>query len=163
MPPAVLPFSEPTLSEPTEVTARLEGTSGAEVAWQASRAVGCELERYEVQQRAVGAAGSSGGGGWSVCASGAAVQGQLSCRVGGLAAITTYEFRVVAHEMGGAVPSAESEASSTLQIPGVLRRIALDAYDRPGTHHTLTVVPGWGGAPMGRLLHTISADVNESL
>ena len=113
----------------------LEGTSGAEVTWQASRAVGCELERYEVQQRAVGEAGSSGGG-WPVCASGAAVQGQLSCRVGGLTAGTTYEFRVVAHAMGGAVPSAESEASSTLQIPGVLRKIASDAHDRPDTHHT---------------------------
>ena len=140
----------------------LKGTNGAEVTWQASRAVGCELERYEVQQRAVGEAGSSGGG-WPVCASGAAVQGQLSCRVGGLAAGTTYEFRVVAHAMGGAVPSAESEASTPLQIPGVLRKIALDAYDRPGTHHTLTMVPGWGGAPMGRLLHTIPADVNDSL
>ena len=109
------------------MTAMLEGTSGAEVTWQASRAVGCEVERYEVQQRAVGVAGSSGGGGWSVCASSAAVQGQLSCRVGGLTAGTTCEFRVVAHAVGGAVPSAESEASTPLQIPGVLRKIALDA------------------------------------
>ena len=57
-------------------------------------------------------------------------RGQLSCRVGGLAAGTTHEFRVVAHAVGGAVPSAESEASTPLQIPGVLHKI-LDAHVFP--------------------------------
>ena len=107
-----------SLTTPTGVKAELKGTDGVEVTWQASTATSCELDRYEVQQRVVGAAAGSGGDDWAENkAKGKAKKGQLSLSVAGLAAGASYEFRVVAHVKGG-VATSESDPSAPLQIPG---------------------------------------------